>query len=227
MSRYPRILITGCARSGNTLLLHLFGPGFHNTRICHGERIPEKSACRPGWSIVGKRPGALAKLDRVLAQPDIGILFTMRDPRDCISSRHIAGDFWVKLERWVQCAEIIARHRDHPRASLVHFEQLLTDPAGVQAWLAARLGLTIRLPFVECWKEFDCRDSQGIKAMHGARPLDATRIGHWRREPGTRKRVAHAFAETPELPRWMWEFGYESGLAETPLPVAAVQAPLP
>ena len=222
--RYPRILITGCARSGNTLLLHLMGTGYRNTLICHGEQIPAASLCHPGVSVIGKKPGAIVKLDRVLAQPDIGVIFTVRDPRDCICSRHVAGDYWVKPERWVKCAEIIARHACHPGAAIVRFEQMLREPAVTQQWLASKFGLQIRRPWVQCYDEFDCRDSQGMAAMHGARPLDLARIGHWRHDPEHRERVAEAFRSTPELPRWMEEFGYVDRQIASALPLAAEHA---
>lgn len=223
-ARYPRLLITGCARSGNTLLLHLIGTGYRNTRICYGERIPERSACRPGWSIVGKKPGAIVKLDRVLAEPDIGVIFTMRDPRDAICSCHYEHGLMVTGERWARCAQIVATHRDHPRVTVVHYEHVLRGPTDVQRWLAAKLGLQIRRDWVECWAEFDCRDSQGIAAMHGARPLDPARIGHWRDDPAKRQRVAEALESTAELPRWMQEFGYESQDSTAAVPVACAEA---
>ena len=220
MKLYQRILICGPARSGNTLMLHLIGAGFRNVRICHGERVPEQSAGRPGRFVVGKKPGAVKHLERLLNEWDLGVIFTMRDPRDSICSQHVGKPFWLKPDRWITAAEKIKEYRDHPNALLVRFENLIQQPASVQGTLAAKFGLAFRRPFSECHQNFDAADKQGIQAMHGARPLDRSRIGHWRETEEKRQLVADAI-RTTDLAHWMEVFGYDpSRRVATSIPVA-------
>jgi len=205
---YRRILICGCARSGNTLMLHLIGAGYRNVRICHGERIPERTGQPNGPVVVGKRPGAIIRLDRLLGQSDLGVILMIRDPRDVICSRHVNEQLWAKPDGWVKTARIVSNYRDHTHVLVVHFERLLKYPGLLQQYIGDRFDLEIRRPFVECYEHFDRADKQGMAAMHGARPLDTTRIGHWQRTEEDRQRVAEALRTEPELHRWMEMWGY-------------------
>jgi hypothetical protein len=188
-------------------LLHLVGAGFRNVRICHGERVPEQSVARPGRFIVGKKPGAMKNIERFLGEWDMGVIFTIRDPRDSITSKHVAGKFWVKPDRWIRAAEQIVKHRDHPRALLVRFEHLIHHPERIQERIAAQFGMIPRRPFAKCYPHFDTADKQGMQAMHGARPLDRSRIGHWRETEEKRQLVADALHAT-DIAHWMGVFGY-------------------
>jgi hypothetical protein len=209
MKLYQRILICGAARQGNTLLMHLLGTGFRGVRICHGERVPNGEAMRPGQIAVGKRPGAIMGIGRLLDQWDLGIIFTMRDPRDVVTSKHMDGLYWRRAEQWVKRAALVHGHQEHPRAMVVRYERLIRDPDTVQAEIGAKFGLTICRPFASCHKHFDRDDVVGILAMHGPRPLDRSRIGHWKESEEKRQIVAEALETTPEMSHWMKVWGYD------------------
>ena len=209
MKLYQRILICGAARQGNTLLLHLMGAGFRGVRILHGEQVPNGETSRPGQIIVGKRPGEIEHVGLHCDLWDLGFIFTIRDPRDVICSIHTGEGYWVRPDRWVRAAEAIQRHRDHPRAMIVRYEELIRQPARVQGCISKKFGLAFRLPFSKCHRDFDVDDTEGIHAMHGARPLDRSRIGHSRKTGEKRQLVADALRDVPDVEFWMREFGYE------------------
>lgn len=208
MPKVRRILVTGCARSGNTLMCHLLGTGYRNTRILRGERVPQSQEAKKGPVVIGKRPGALRSLGTLLEQPDFGAVLMMRDPRDTITSKHWRDEYWTNSHQWIKAARLIDAYRDHERILLVFFESLLKYPLLVQQYVAERFSLTPSRPFSECHQYFDVGDAQGIAAMHGARPIDRSRIGHWQETPEKRARVVEAFKQVPELSIWMDRFGY-------------------
>jgi len=208
MKLYQRILICGAARQGNTLLMHLLGTGFRGVRICHGERVPSSEASRPGRMLIGKRPGSIVAVDQLLGQWDIGIIFTMRDPRDVMTSRHTGNEYWRRAQQWADRAAIVRQHSQHPRAMVVRFERLIRHPEKVQEEIGCKFNLIPQRPFSECHQHFDEADAEGVHAMHGARPLDRSRIGHWRETDEKRRIVSDAIRDIPDLEFWMKEWSY-------------------
>ena len=84
-----RILICGCARSGNTLMFSLIDTGFENIVKVKGgpwgEQVPKEVV--EGKVVVGKFPRKASRLHKLMAD-DLGIIYMMRDPRDVLVSKH-------------------------------------------------------------------------------------------------------------------------------------------
>ena len=84
-----RILICGCARSGNTLMFSLIDTGFENIVKVKGgpwgEQVPKEAV--EGKVVVGKFPRKASRLYKLMAD-DLGIIYMMRDPRDVLVSKH-------------------------------------------------------------------------------------------------------------------------------------------
>lgn len=210
MKLYQRILICGAARQGNTLLMNLLGTGFRHVRILSGEQVPERGASRPGRMLVGKRPGSIVGIRQLVKEWDLGIIFTIRDPRDVVTSRHTDGEYWRRPGQWAERAGLVRQYREHPRAMVVRFERLIRQPEQVQEEIGQKFHLSPWRPFSECHQHFDGADAEGIHAMHGARPFDRSRIGHWCETDEKRRLVADALRETPDMEFWMREWKYDS-----------------
>jgi hypothetical protein len=72
-----RIIICGCARSGNTLMLHLLETGFENiVKIIRGrsnETFPNKEDLIEGKVIIGKKPNIIYNLNNIV-ENDLGVI---------------------------------------------------------------------------------------------------------------------------------------------------------
>jgi hypothetical protein len=164
-----RVLVTGCSRSGNTLMANLLGVAFPSLRYVGGECLPAAD------DEIGKLPAAATRVPELLAeQPDLKVLFMVRDPRAVLTSEHpeAPGQPWVQERRWVECArmalQLISERR---RVLLVHFDKLIRNPVRVQNQTARLLERPAVVSFAECWRRF-ADDDRNIAAMHGVRPLD-------------------------------------------------------
>ena len=202
-----RILICGCARSGNTLMLNLMEVGFQNiVKNIDGpgnEQIPKKPI--PGHVVVGKFPKKIYQLD-TLMKPDLGVIYMLRDARDVLISKHFQKPhkYWTPIRRWVEAAEIAVKYENHPQVHILKFEDLLRSPDKIQFSLAQKFGLIPLRSFAAAHKYFDKTDDYNIQTMNGIRPLDKSRIGAWK----TKRAAAKRFMENEDVQKYMRHFGY-------------------
>ena len=187
--------ITGFARSGTTLLKNLFAC-FKNTYIIPGEvsRIgfnPPPSA--QNKVIVTKTPKDVDEPDCLMAQPDTGIIFSIRDPRDRVCSA--SGDSLGRgrspriiytaddSEYYNVRLQFLEKFRD--RILVVKYEDIIQQPDETQQRIVEYCGLEIDIPFTEGWTRFseNERENQLGTVMNGLRPLDDRAIGRWKTAP--------------------------------------------
>lgn len=211
-----RLLVCGCARSGNTLMLHLLDTGFKDTEIVYdgpgGEVVPTEEDITEGKVVIGKFPKKANKLSKWLKDEHFGAVYMMRDPRDVLVSKHWLkpGKFWVQPKRWIQTAEIAEQYKDHERVLLVKYEDLLRNPEDIQRKISVKFGLEITRSFNECHSNFDKNDVTNINNMNGARPFDSSRIGNWTKDKEKKQYVERTLKAFPDIKKWMHEFGYHS-----------------
>lgn len=210
-----RLLICGCARSGNTLMLHLLDTGFKETEISYdgpgGEVIPSKKDVVEGKVTVGKFPKKAGKLSKWIKDESFGVVYMIRDPRDVLVSKHWLKPhkYWVQPKRWIATAEIANEYKDHERVILVRYEDLLRNPGDIQRKISVKFRLEILRPFDECHREFDLNDNINMNNMNGARPLDSSRIGNWDKDPDKKAYVDRTLNSFPDISKWMKKFGYK------------------
>ena len=208
-----RILIVGCARSGNTLMLYLMTEGFGGMERQVGETGEVVPEAKPGVVAVGKFPRRASILDEIglLDQEDLGIIYMMRDPRDVLTSLHPAkpNNYWVQPARWKREAQAALKFQSHERVLLVRFEDLLKEPALSQERIARKFDLKIAMPFAEAhsWTPKSEGDMINVTAMHGIRPLDPAEIGSWQDNEKDRTHVEHCLWDM-QLVTLMKQFGY-------------------
>ena len=134
-----RILITGCAKTGTTLLLRLFH-AFKDVTIVDGEITLSKFIkieCNTKY-LIGKRDaGTILSTTRkileeselwenqqeMIKEHDIRILNIIRDGRDVI----LSDDRYVQVERWIECMKQ-RQNLKHIITLEVTYENLVRHP---------------------------------------------------------------------------------------------------
>ena len=153
-----RIWITGCARSGTTLLRRLFH-AFRGTEIVPYEidldaflsmEAPE------GAILVGKRTVASIfsnclpleegkrQLELLQGRPDVHVLNIYRDGRDVVESEYAPPHRWYESLRQMLLAQ---EHSLLPTLATIRYEDMVGDPDGTQKGLAAWYELEIEHPW--------------------------------------------------------------------------------
>ena len=186
-----RIYITGCARSGTTLLNRLFH-AFDDTEVISPEIGIDEFCAFPAQmsTLLGKRtpltilsvPLPKIELDRQLRlvhRYDIRIVNIIRDGRDVVHQNPTGPR--VNVNRWIGC--ILQAQRYHKEVVLqIRYEDLIRNPDAVQNQLARILKLHPIANFSEypsfvpasVFDETEYREFP----YYRKRPIDCASIGH-------------------------------------------------
>ena len=164
-----RLLVTGCSRSGTTLMANLIATGFRDVVYPGGEAFP--SADTDGKIHLGKLPSVALEVPRVVAD-GLHVVFMLRDPRYVLTSIH-PKDLdhpWVSAEQWCACAVMWLATASLRTVYRVRYETLVDWPRFIQADMCQWLEVDMRRDFTEAWAYFvDTPDNHA--AMGGARPM--------------------------------------------------------
>jgi len=162
---------------------------------------------------------------RLFLDPNFFVLCLMRDPRDAIVSRHRSHkDFYLAdLGRWKLCYRIIRKLQDHPRFILIKYEDLVSDPDGVQTRIAERLPFLKQTKNFTAFHQAEDVHEHSVRALNGVRPIDSSSISSWRSH---RERVAEQIAEFGDIADVLIELSYESDRQWTQM-LPAVSNPQP
>jgi len=192
--RFNKVLICGCARSGNTLMLNLMSHGFEGVHTLCGEIVPKQDMS--GFTVIGKRPIELMNLERHLQT--MAAILMVRYPKDVLISS-LKRKHHVLPERWISTAKKIIQFEKHDKVKVVYYEKLILNHHDVQQELSEFLDLPINVPFNECYKYFNKKDKHNIQAMHGIRPLDESRVFAWKLRSDEHAFLNWAYKKYPEF----------------------------
>ena len=183
-----RIFITGCGKSGTTLLLRLFA-AFSNVVLVPNEHTAKDFSFMDDKDIilVGKRSqreiysswsgkGYFFESLLELREHKVKLVNIFRDGRDVIES----GDGQVLPRKWIDCIYQIIDYPQYLTMNL-RYEDMVTKPDVVQQSVVDKLDLKIKYKWsdypkfldkeVEHWRQF-----RGIEA-YNLRPISTDRIG--------------------------------------------------
>lgn len=209
-----RIHIVGAQRSGTTLLHVIMGACFDIGGATDRE-CSVFSRVAPGHAVTCTKNPPDIRWARLLLPCTRRLWFVclVRDPRDVIVSRYHSEQvegYYVNLRLWKQAYRRAMGLRGHPRFIVVRYEELVRDPAAVQAHLMERLPfLTKRADFATFHEGAETSDAYR-EGMHGLRPLSADTLGAWRQH---KPRVLAQLHLHGEIDGALREQGYESDAA--------------
>jgi hypothetical protein len=209
--------VTGCVRSGTTLLVEMMRSSFRCDGPSHHETSILKTPPR-GFSVyITKHPGEAAFLRPLLeVDPDLHGIYIYRDPRSVICSVHAKAKdcYAVNFSSWKKEQMHARRLGSHPRFLEVRYERLVAAPNEVQEDIMGSF------PFLEPSGNFSsyherARPSSGaMQALNGFRALDEARLEPWRYHlPRVKEQITHH----PEMDNMLIELGYEADRSWTDL----------
>lgn len=227
---WPRqVILSGCPRSGTTLLYAMLRGVACGAYCPDSERTALRYLASPRRLVVTKRPFDVMRVGEILARnrlrKPLHFVFVLRDPRNLVSSMHesVPGEFFqgfdyahfVAKEGWSSLSDdgVVAWARGFRdalaipglRCTTVRYEDLVADPDAVQTRLAGELDIAMRGRF----SDFHLKGvpERLAPALNSLRPADPAGIEAWRK-PERLARVLHQFALCPELFRVMADWGY-------------------
>jgi len=222
-----KIFITGCAKSGTTLLLRmcyafkdtevLYREGFDGHELPFEQFVSYKSDKK---FIIGKRhPPALLSNVTTMAldeqykevkEQGIVIINVVRDGRDVV----LSDGNYVRPKRWIESVKQRKSYEDVIIME-VKYEDLIRNPEQIQREMEEKIGLESKNEFseypdyVEDWV-FDwnvsvlARRGQGNENNYGKRKLSEASIG---KDLEAYKKICSS-VEVPEFEQCLEELGY-------------------
>lgn len=205
-----RIHIIGCGpRSGTTLMEEMMIACFEIDLYSEHEDSIYTLPDRDGNIFLTKRPRDVSVAGPMLRiMRNLYVIYMLRDPRDMITSKHWQDPdrYWAGLRFWKSYTPDARRLQGHPRFITVRYEDLVTRPDEVQAYLMQRMPfLRKRAPFSH-YHEAAKPSKKSLDALRGVRPVTAASVGNWRKHL---PRVAGQLQKHGPITRDLIEYGYE------------------
>lgn len=205
-----RLHITGCPRSGTTLLMELMRSCFATTGSCSHELGVFAPVPIADGLFLSKKPTDIRRMHRVfVADPRLHVLHIVRDPRAVICSRHAArpDQYRCNFRIWDSCEQHAVRFEAHPRFLRMRYEQLLADPDGVQREIAMRFDFLRPLHAFSEFAAVADPSPDARRALGGVRPIAPAATPEWHQHL---PRIAEQLQRHPELAAALRRLGYEA-----------------
>ncbi|MFT7244984.1 MAG: hypothetical protein ACI82A_002349 [Candidatus Azotimanducaceae bacterium] len=203
--------ITGCRRSGTTLLFEMIAACFRHDDHCEHEQSVFVPIDIDGNRLyLSKKPSDVTHIHEIFrADPNLYLIYVRRDPRAVITSIHPTRSdiYYASFERWLRYEWAVTPLLQHPRFHLVAYEQLVTEPDKVQAELKAKFSFLEPLhPFSE-FHDFAQTSEKAQISLKGLRPISKDSINAWQQHL---PRIRFQLDRYPELKQVMRKYGYEA-----------------
>jgi hypothetical protein len=226
MTNHTRgIYIQGCARSGNTLIRELCGSAFQGVELVKLTKdtaecslahlislLPQTGSADKTVRVASRNYENSLAMDRDLlrANPQVKVLWMLRDPRDILTSIHAnqPDKYYVTPDRLIKSLQLYQQFEKEPQVLVVRYEELVGNPDAMQARIAESCHLTVSRPFREAYKFFP-KFHENVRAMHSIRPIDTKSVQKWRSNPVHQKHLAETLAAHPEIIPLARQCGYD------------------
>lgn len=180
---FKHLHIVGCSpRSGTTLLHEAMVTCFRVDKHYDHEVRFNLVRAEPGQVVITKRPKDTMYMPDVIDDPELYVLYVMRDPRDVIVSRHGKDRemYYSNIRLWRELHGYACRIADHERFLQVGYEAFVTEPDAVQAQIATKFPwLEKRHDFSRYHEHADVSDKSRL-AMNDVRPIAPSSVGKWK-----------------------------------------------
>lgn len=212
MSRmFRHIHIVACSpRSGTTLLHEAMVTCFRIDRHYDHEIRFHQVEAEIDEILVTKRPKDTMYMPAVLDEdPELYVIYVMRDPRDVICSRHGKNrdQYYSNIRLWRQMHGYAKMMQGHPRFLEIRYEDFVSDPDSTQDLIAQKFPWLEKTHKFSEYHEYAEISEKSVTAMHSVRPIAPTSVGVWVKSPGRIKgqQMIHG-SLTPDLV----DSGYET-----------------
>ncbi len=207
---FKHLHIVACSpRSGTTLLHEAMVTCFKVDKHYDHEVRFNLVVAEDGQIVVTKRPKDTMYMPGVIDDPDLFVVYVMRDPRDVIVSRHGKNKemYYANIRLWRELQGYARQITEHDRFLQVGYEEFVSNPDAVQDQIAAKFPWLQKLhKFSEYHEHADVSEKSKL-AMNDVRPIAPTSVGKWKNNLGRIKgqQITHG-----SLTQDLIECGYET-----------------
>ena len=205
-----RLHVVGCHRSGTTLVFEMLTACFmHDAHCAHEESIFNPSEVSGIDLYFSKKPSDITHIKRIFfADPDLYLIFMLRDPRSVITSIHPSKPdlYFSSFERWQRYQTAADSLQLHPRFLQIRYEDLVVNPDCTQQVISDRFTfLRSQHEFSE-FEKYSTASEAAVISLTGLRPVSDRHIRSWH---GHLPRIKSQLEQYPHMADRLIECGYE------------------
>jgi hypothetical protein len=207
------IHIVGCLpRSGTTLMTELMINCFEIDGFTEHECSIFREYVAPYELLCTKNPNDIARIHYPLkVNPDLFVIYLLRDPRDAIASRSHQNNradkkIWGSLGDWKANHALAEKLADESRFITVRYEDLVTSPDATQAYLMQRLPFLKQMHRFSEYHLIAKPSAKSTAALGGARPITPSSVGNWRKQKPFLKAQIAQYGDISDI---LIKLGYE------------------
>jgi hypothetical protein len=207
---FKHLHIVACSpRSGTTLLHEAMVTCFKVDKHYDHEMRFNLVSANDGEIVVTKRPKDTMYMPDVINDPQLFVIYVMRDPRDVIVSRHGKNKdmYYSNIRLWREMQGYAKEIANHERFLQVGYEEFVRNPDSVQEKIARQF------PWLQTLYKFSEYHLHAVVseksklAMNDVRPIAPTSVGKWKNNlPRIKAQQMTHGSLTPDL----IDCGYES-----------------
>lgn len=208
-----RIHIVGCGpQAGTTLIAQMMNTCFKiDFYDEHEDSIYAQPSCE-GCIVLTKRSRDILVIGPMLrVMPNLYAIYMLRDPRDIITSKDKQDPehYGASLQYWKTYTAYARKLQNHPRFITVRYEELVTQPDEVQAYLMQQLWFLKKRARFSNYHEFPESAKKDLhwNAQHHLQPLTCANVGQWGQHL---PRIAGQLQKHGSITQDLIEYGYES-----------------
>ena len=171
---FKHIHIVACSpRSGTTLLHEAMVTCFKVDKHYDHELRFNLVDAEDGQIVVTKRPKDTMYMPDVIDDPELYVIYVMRDPRDVIVSRHGKNKdmYYSNIRLWRELDAYARQIADHERFLQISYEEFVSNPDAVQDQIAARFPWLQKLHNFSQYHEHANVSEKSKLAMNDVRPI--------------------------------------------------------
>jgi hypothetical protein len=179
---FKHLHIVACSpRSGTTLLHEAMVTCFKVDKHYDHEVRFNLVKAGDGEIVITKRPKDTMYMPAVIDDPELYVIYLLRDPRDVIVSRHgkDKGMYYSNIRLWRELHGTALSIANHERFLQIRYEEFVSDPDTVQQKIAAKFPwLQKQHDFSAYHKHAQVSDKSKL-AMNDVRPISPSSVGKW------------------------------------------------
>jgi len=135
-----------------------------------------------GQLLITKRPKDTMYMPDVIADPELYVIYVMRDPRDVIVSRHGKNKdmYYSNIRLWRGMDGHAKSLFGSERFFALRSEGFVSDPHAPQAVIVAKFPWLEQTHRFSEYHEYAQVSEKSLTAMHSVRPIAPTSVGVWK-----------------------------------------------
>ncbi len=204
-----RLHVTGCHRSGTTLITEMLAACFDYAQRCEHEQSIFVPIKKPTGLYLSKKPSDITHMHRVfMADPNLYVIYMQRDPRSVITSIHPSKSdvYFASFERWQRYESAAKPLKNHPRFLEVKYESLISDPDGEQTRIQNAFACLSQNHLFSKYDQHANASKKAEISLKGMRPISDQNMSSWKEHL---PRLAFQLEKYPQLTRVVRDYGYE------------------